>query len=126
MKRLVLPFLCALLAAGGGFAQTTNEEARREGNDLGKAMRANGANTPGQGQLGELPGYQGTTLPESTYFDDPDRLTAEARPIATADQNFRTVTDADNSRPRQVRSVRRRYAGWPVRCGRCPPRPWRP
>ena len=112
MRRFVLPFLCALLAAGGGFAQTTNEEARREGNDLGKAMRANGANTPGQGQLGELPGYQGTTLPESTYFDDPDRLTAEARPIATADQNFRTVTDADNSRPRfsiaEIEEVTRR------------------
>lgn len=113
MRRLALSLLVPLLlAAGGGLAQTTMEQARREGNDLGRTMRGNGANTPGQGQLGELPGYQGTTLPESTYFSDPDRLTAEARPIANANAHYRTVTDADNTRPRfssaEIEDVTRR------------------
>ncbi|MGN5376441.1 hypothetical protein [Sphingomonas hankookensis] len=113
MRRLALSLLVPLLlAAGGGLAQTTMEQARREGNDLGRTMRGNGANTPGQGQLGELPGYQGTTLPESTYFSDPDRLTAEARPIANANADYRTVTDADNTRPRfssaEIEDVTRR------------------
>ncbi|MGT2516596.1 hypothetical protein ACVOMT_22515 [Sphingomonas panni] len=83
MRRLALSLLVPLpLAAGGGLAQTTMEQARREGNDLGRTMRGNGANTPGQGQLGELPGYQGTTPAGVDLFQrsrSPDRRGAPNR-----------------------------------------------
>lgn len=101
MKRVALSFLIATLvgATSGVVAQTTIEEARRQGADLGKAMRADAALGPNDAKLSQLPGYAGTDLPEKAYFDDPDRLAVEGGAKARTNDAFGTVTDKDRTRP---------------------------
>ena len=89
MKRAAISLILAVLfgATSGVVAQTTIEEARKQGNDLGKAMRADSSLGPSEAKLAELPGYGGTDLPEKVYFDDPDRLAAAWRKNPAARQN---------------------------------------
>lgn len=101
MKRVALSLLLAVLAGAtsGVVAQTTIEEARKQGNDLGKAMRADASLGPTEAKLSELPGYGGTDLPEKVYFDDPDRLAADGGMKAGTNDAFGTVTDKGRTRP---------------------------
>ena len=101
MKRVALSLLLAVLtgATTGVVAQTTIEEARKQGADLGKAMRADESLGPNDAKLAQLPGYGGTNLPEKVYFDDPDRLAADGGSKAGTDDAFGTVTDRGRTRP---------------------------
>jgi conjugal transfer mating pair stabilization protein TraN len=101
VKRVALSLLLAVLAGAtsGVVAQTTIEEARKEGNDLGKSMRADTSLGPSEAKLSELPGYGGTDLPEKVYFDDLDRLAADGGMKAGTNDAFGTVTDKGRTRP---------------------------
>ena len=101
MKRVAISLLLAVLAGAtsGVVAQTTIEEARKQGADLGKAMRADANLGPSEAKLSELPGYGGTDLPEKVYFDDPDRLAADGGMKAGTNDAFATVTDKGRTRP---------------------------
>ncbi len=101
MKRIALSLLLSVLAGAtsGVLAQTTIEEARKQGADLGKAMRADDSLGPNDAKLAQLPGYGGTNLPEKVYFDDPDRLATDGGMKAGTDDAFGTVTDKGRTRP---------------------------
>lgn len=101
MKRVALSLLLAVLAGAtsGVVAQTTIEEARKQGADLGKAMRADASLGPSEAKLSELPNYGGTDLPEKVYFDVPDRLAADGGMKAGTNDAFGTVTDKGRTRP---------------------------
>jgi conjugal transfer mating pair stabilization protein TraN len=101
VKRIALSLLLSVLvgATSGVVAQTTIEEARKQGADLGKAMRADESLGPNDAKLAQLPGYAGTDLPEKVYFDDPDRLASDGGMKAGTDDAFGTVTDKARTRP---------------------------
>ncbi|WP_230771698.1 conjugal transfer protein TraN [Sphingomonas sp. Leaf4] len=99
MKLFAASFLLfAISVSGGVVAQQGVREAREEGTRVGKAMRADGALVPGQAQVDAVPGYQGTDLPESGYFDDPDRLTTDGMVRSQTDDAFGTVIDRQGTR----------------------------
>ncbi|MEG3173924.1 conjugal transfer protein TraN [Sphingomonas sp. ZB1N12] len=100
MKRVALSLLLAVLAGAtsGVVAQTTIEEARKQGADLGKTMRADESLGPNDAKLSQLPGYGGTDLAEKVYFDDPDRLVVDGGSKAGTDEAFGTVTDRARTR----------------------------
>jgi len=91
--------LLAVAGAGGVVAQTTIEEARQQGKDMGKAMRADEALLPSDAAVAQVPGYAGTTLPQSVYYDDPDRLVIDGTAQANTDAAYGSVTDRDRTRP---------------------------
>lgn len=100
MKRVAFSLLLAVLAGAtsGVVAQTTIEEARKQGADLGKSMRADESLGPNDAKLAQLPGYGGTDLAEKVYFDDPDRLVVDGGSKAGTDEAFGTVTDRARTR----------------------------
>ncbi|MBB5712345.1 conjugal transfer protein TraN [Sphingomonas xinjiangensis] len=99
MKRLALTLLVSLaIGSAAGVAQDAVQQARDEGKEFGKAKRAD-LKAPSQAQLGEVPGYAGTDLQQSTYFDDPDRLATDGAVQATGNEAFQTVTDQGHTRP---------------------------
>jgi conjugal transfer mating pair stabilization protein TraN len=100
VKRVALSLLLAVLAGAtsGVVAQTTIEEARKQGVDLGKTMRADESLGPNDAKLSQLPGYGGTHLAEKVYFDDPDRLVVDGGSKAGTDDAFGTVTDRGRTR----------------------------
>ena len=101
MKRVAASLFLAILVGGasGVIAQTTIEEARQQGNAMGKAMRADDTLGPNELKLQELPGYGGTDLPEKGYFDDPDKLTMDGKVAAPTSDAYGTVTDKGGTRP---------------------------
>ena len=101
MKPFAASLLLAVLAGGasGVVAQTTIEEARKQGADMGKAMRADTSLGPSDAKLQELPGYGGTDLPEKVYFDDPDKLTMDGKGAAPTSDTYGTVVDKSGTRP---------------------------
>ena len=101
MKRVAASLFLAILVGGasGVIAQTTIEEARQQGNAMGKAMRADDSLGPNELKLQELPGYGGTDLPEKGYFDDPDKLTMDGKVAAPTSDAYGTVTDKGGTRP---------------------------
>jgi conjugal transfer mating pair stabilization protein TraN len=100
VKRVALSLLLAVLAGAtsGVVAQTTIEEARKQGADLGKTMRADESLGPNDAKLAQLPGYGGTDLAEKVYFDDSDRLVVDGGSKAGTDDAFGTVTDRGRTR----------------------------
>ncbi len=100
MKRVAFSLLLSVLAGAtsGVVAQTTIEEARKQGADLGKSMRADESLGPNDAMLAQLPGYGGTDLAEKVYFDDPDRLVVDGGSKAGTDEAFGTVTDRTRTR----------------------------
>lgn len=100
MRRLAASLLLSLAFAGAGavLAQTTVDQAREEGKTMGKELRANDALVPGAGMAEEVPGYAGTDLPESAYFDDPDKLAADGGAQAAGNDAFATATDRNHTR----------------------------
>lgn len=100
MKRVALSLLLAVLAGAtsGVVAQTTIEEARKQGADLGKTMRSDESLGPNDAKLSQLPGYGGTDLAEKVFFDDPDRLVVDGGSKAGTDDAFGTVTDRGRTR----------------------------
>jgi len=100
MRRLAAPLLLSLVFAGAGavLAQTTVDQAREEGKTMGKELRANDALVPNAGMAEQVPGYAGTDLPESAYFDDPDKLAADGGAQAAGDDAFATAIDRKQTR----------------------------
>ncbi|MCF8708396.1 conjugal transfer protein TraN [Rhizorhapis sp. SPR117] len=101
--RIALALFGAAALLGMGFpawGQMTLEQAREEGKALGNQTRQDETLVPtDNGQAEAVPGYSGTTLPEGSYFDDPDRLEADAASARSTNEQYRITTDADHSRP---------------------------
>ncbi|PZR52573.1 MAG: hypothetical protein DI537_55590 [Stutzerimonas stutzeri] len=95
----------SLASAPAGAQQTgepeTVEQARQQGQAFGREKRNDGSLIPsGDPAAQELPGYQGTDLPQGDYFDDPDRLASEGGASSANHEGYRTVVDSDRTRPR--------------------------
>ncbi|PHP21672.1 conjugal transfer protein TraN [Sphingobium sp. IP1] len=94
---MILPI--AFAGAGAVLAQSTVQEAKEDGKNFATDMRANDALVPSETMRDQVPGYQGTDLPQSSYFDDPDKLVADAGAQASSNEAFSVTTDANDTRP---------------------------
>ncbi|KAK0348168.1 hypothetical protein LTR94_038306, partial [Friedmanniomyces endolithicus] len=47
-------------------------------------------------QATAVPGYTGTSQPQSTYYDDPDKLISDAQGMKSSSESYRVSTDADH------------------------------
>lgn len=101
MRRLALSLILPIAFAGAGavLAQSTVQEAKEDGKSFATDMRANDALVPSETMRDQVPGYQGTDLPQSSYFDDPDKLVADAGAQASTNEAFVVSTDRNNTRP---------------------------
>lgn len=95
----VLAGVCLTISSAGA-QQMTIEQAREEGKAFGNAKRGDESLVPSsEAQAHAVPGYSGTNQPQSTYFDDPDALIAAGTAQRSTNESYRTVTDADRTRP---------------------------
>lgn len=95
----VLAGICLTISPAGA-QQMTIEQAREEGKAFGNAKRGDESLVPNsEAQAQAVPGYSGTNQPQSTYFDDPDALIAAGTAQRSTNESYRTVTDADRTRP---------------------------
>jgi conjugal transfer mating pair stabilization protein TraN len=95
----VLAGVCLTISSAGA-QQMSIEQAREEGKAFGNAKRGDGSLVPdSEAQAQAVPGYSGTNQPQSTYFDDPDALIAAGTAQRSTNEPYRTVTDADHTRP---------------------------
>ena len=101
LQALVAALVCiCLIVSPAGAQQMTVEQAREEGKALGNEKRQDGSLVPtSDAQAAAVPGYSGTSQPQSTYFDDPDALIAAGTAQRSTNDSYRTVTDADRTRP---------------------------
>ena len=101
MRRLALSLILPIAFAGAGavLAQSTVQEAKEDGKSFATDMRANDALLPSETMRDQVPGYQGTDLPQSGYFDDPDKLVADAGAQASSNEAFAVSTDRNKTRP---------------------------
>ncbi len=101
MRRLALSLILPIAFAGAGavLAQSTVQEAKEDGKNFATDMRANDALVPSETMRDQVPGYQGTDLPQSGYFDDPDKLVADAGAQASSNEAFAVSTDRNKTRP---------------------------
>ncbi|MPS71211.1 MULTISPECIES: conjugal transfer protein TraN [unclassified Novosphingobium] len=93
----LLPLLM-LAFASPVLAQTTVQEAREEGKAFGKGKSANDALVPSEGMQNQVPFYAGTDLPQSQYFDDPDKLVADGGAQASSSEAVAITTDRARTR----------------------------
>ncbi|WP_409371995.1 conjugal transfer protein TraN [Sphingopyxis terrae] len=78
----------------------TVDEAREEGKAMAQEKRKDSSLVPSSdAQAAAVPGYTGTSQPQSIYFDDPDKLISDARTMKSSNESYRTSTDADRTRP---------------------------
>ena len=99
-RQFFIGLLSAILAAGTSVAQMTIEQAREEGKAMGQAKRGDSSLVPDDNAQAEaVPGYSGTSLPEGRYFDDPDKLVADANAVKSSNDAYNVVTDAAKTRP---------------------------
>ncbi|MFL0418602.1 conjugal transfer protein TraN [Sphingomonas sp. 179-I 2A4 NHS] len=90
----------SLTLSSAGAQQMTIEQAREEGKAFGNAKRGDESLVPdAEAQAQAVPGYSGTNQPQSTYFDDPDALIAAGTAQRSTNETYRTVIDADRTRP---------------------------
>ncbi|RSU88664.1 conjugal transfer protein TraN [Sphingomonas koreensis] len=95
----VLAGVCLTISSAGA-QQMTIEQAREEGKAFGNAKRGDESLVPNsEAQAQAVPGYSGTNQPQSTYFDDLDALIAAGTAQRSTNESYRTVTDADRTRP---------------------------
>src|SRR3546814_794217 len=96
----VAALLVVLMASSPTVAQMTVEEARQEGRVLGNEKRQDSTLVPTDSARAEaVPGYGGTSLPQGAYFDNPERMEAEATASKSSNEQYRITTDADRTRP---------------------------
>jgi hypothetical protein len=89
----------ALTVVTPALAQTTVEEAREQGKALGTQKRNDPTLVPSSdAQAAAVPGYSGPSLPEGSYFDDPERLEAAGQSAKSSNEQYRITTDADRTR----------------------------
>lgn len=90
----------ALLSGQLRAQDMTLDQARQDGEAFGNAQRASSATIPtDNAQAAAVPGYNGTTTPQSGYFDNPEAMMSAGSATAPTNEAFRITTDADNSRP---------------------------
>jgi len=100
--RRIIGSLCALLIATEPVCaqEMTIEQAREAGKAMAQEKRNDSSLVPSSdAQAAAVPGYTGTNQPQSTYFDDPDKLLADAHAMKSGSESFRVSTDADRTRP---------------------------
>lgn len=99
-RQFFVGLLTAVLLVGTSAAQMTIEQAREEGKAMGQAKRGDSTLVPTDNAKAEaVPGYRGTTLPEGSYFDDPDKLVADANAVKSSNDAYNVSTDAAKTRP---------------------------
>jgi len=99
-RQVFVGLLTAILAVGTCAAQMTIEQAREEGKAMGQAKRGDSTLVPDDNAQAEaVPGYSGTSLPEGSYFDDPDKLVAAAYAVKSSNDAYNVATDAAKTRP---------------------------
>lgn len=102
IARRIISGLCAMLLVAQPLAaqQMTVEQAREEGKAMAQEKRNDSSLVPSNdAQAQAVPGYTGASQPQTTYFDDPDQLVADAQAMKSTDQSYRVTTDADHTRP---------------------------
>jgi conjugal transfer mating pair stabilization protein TraN len=101
LRSLLLALACAaLVGVSPAAAQMTLEDARAAGKALGNETRRDETLVPmDEAQAQAVPGYSGTDLPQGAYFDDPERLEAEAAAARSTNEPYRITTDAEGTRP---------------------------
>lgn len=81
-------------------AQMTADQAREEGRALGNAAKRNSDLVPNEESQAEaVPGYNGTSVPQSTYFDDPDQLINDAQALKGTNEQYQIAADPAHVRP---------------------------
>ncbi len=103
MRRLIGSLVMSLAAigvggVGGVLAQTTLDEARQQGKDMGTQMRADSSLGPSDAKAAGVPGYNGTNLPEQAYFDNPNGLTPAGAAVAGSNAAYGVATDRARTR----------------------------
>lgn len=101
IARRLLGGLCALLLTTEPVAaqEMTVDQARAEGRAMAQEKRNDSSLVPSSdAQAAAVPGYTGTSQPQTTYYDDPDKLVADAQALKSSDQSYRVTTDADHTR----------------------------
>ena len=101
IARRLLGGLCALLLMTEPVAaqEMTVDQARAEGKAMAQEKRNDSSLVPSSdAQAAAVPGYTGTSQPQTTYYDDPDKLVADAQAQKSSDQSYRVTTDADRTR----------------------------
>jgi conjugal transfer mating pair stabilization protein TraN len=98
--RLVALALASLALAMPAYAQSTADAARADGKAFGrdKASAAQDAAST-EPDANRVPGFSGTPA-QSSYFDDPDRMSREAASQATSNTGYRTMRDSMDRRAR--------------------------
>lgn len=98
--QLALAALLGIMSvATPALGQMTLDEAREQGKALGNEKRGDSTLVPSSdAQAAAVPGYSGTSLPQGSYFDNPERLEADAQGAKSSNEQYRITTDADHSR----------------------------
>lgn len=100
MHRVAALLLAVLGTVSPASAQMTVEEARQEGRSMANEKRQDTTLVPSDNARAEaVPGYGGTSLPQGSYFEDPERMEAEAAATKSSNEQYRITTDADRTRP---------------------------
>ncbi|MFC6623419.1 conjugal transfer protein TraN [Novosphingobium panipatense] len=100
VRAALIALLAALTVAAPAAAQMSVEEARQEGRSLGNEKRQDSTLVPIDNARAEaVPGYAGTSLPQGAYFNNPERMEAEAAATRSSNEQYRITTDADRTRP---------------------------
>jgi conjugal transfer mating pair stabilization protein TraN len=78
----------------------TVDEAREQGKAMAQEKRNDSSLIPAdEAQAQIVPGYSGTDLPETSLYDDPDRLVSEGSALTRTSDSYKTVTDQAHTRP---------------------------
>lgn len=100
VRRALFLLLAAYASAVPAAAQMTVEEARQEGRSMANEKRQDSSLVPTDSARAEaVPGYGGTSLPQASYFEHPERMEAEAAATKFSNEQYRITTDADRTRP---------------------------
>jgi len=100
-RRLVGGLSALLLAIQPATAQEmTIDQARAEGKAMAQEKRNDSSLVPSSdAQAAAVPGYTGTTQPQSTYYDDPDKLVNDAQALKSTNEQYTITTDPTHARP---------------------------
>ena len=91
--------LCALLLFGPAHAQDGFETARDDGKSFAAGMAERVQDQTAVTPTAEtVPNYAGDELPQGAYFDDPDRIEADAAAAKSADSGYRVMDTSMRSR----------------------------
>src|SRR3546814_1989310 len=100
--------IAGLAAASPASAQMSVEEARQEGRSLANEKRQDTTLVPTDNARAEaVPGYGGTALPQGAYFDDPERMEAEAAATKASNEQYRITTDRSAEHTSELQSLMR-------------------